>query len=156
MSNTIEYRVVVSDIKTEWYYQGKLHREDGPAIEYKDGKKCWYLDDLLHNEDGPAIIYSSGTKHWYWHGHLHREDGPAIEYWDGSKHWYQYGQLHREDGPARWHHNSNDCQYWLNNTFFPLKENWEEAVKNLHQEKTTCDGKIVEIDGKKYQLKLVE
>ena len=26
-------------------YRGKLHREDGPAIEYKDGYKEWYLND---------------------------------------------------------------------------------------------------------------
>ena len=24
---------------------GKLHREDGPAIEYADGNKFWYLND---------------------------------------------------------------------------------------------------------------
>ena len=34
---------------------GKLHREDGPAIEDSDGDKYWYLNDKLHREDGPAI-----------------------------------------------------------------------------------------------------
>ena len=24
---------------------GKIHREDGPAIEYTDGTICWYIDN---------------------------------------------------------------------------------------------------------------
>ena len=27
-----------------WYLNGKLHREDGPAIEWSDGTKEWYLN----------------------------------------------------------------------------------------------------------------
>ena len=27
-----------------WYLNGKRHREDGPAIEYSDGRKLWYLN----------------------------------------------------------------------------------------------------------------
>ena len=29
----------------EWLLDGKLHRIDGPAIEYANGYKEWYLDD---------------------------------------------------------------------------------------------------------------
>ena len=43
----------------------KLHRTDGPAIEYADGYKEWYLNGELHREDGPAIEYASGDKEWY-------------------------------------------------------------------------------------------
>ena len=28
-----------------WCLNGKLHREDGPAIERADGSKSWYLND---------------------------------------------------------------------------------------------------------------
>ena len=28
----------------EWYLNGKLHRTDGPAIEFADGTKSWYLN----------------------------------------------------------------------------------------------------------------
>jgi len=42
-----------------------LHREDGPAIEYKCGDKLWYQNDKVHREDGPAIEYASGTKEWW-------------------------------------------------------------------------------------------
>ena len=49
-----------------WYKNGRLHREDGPAIEYHDGG-CgseWFLNGKRHREDGPAIIWPSG-QYWY-------------------------------------------------------------------------------------------
>ena len=30
-----------------WYLNDKLHRIDGPAIEYADGRRYWYLDGRL-------------------------------------------------------------------------------------------------------------
>jgi len=49
------------------------HREDGPAVECKDGSKYWYRNDLRHREDGPAIEFSSGTKAWYLDGVEYKE-----------------------------------------------------------------------------------
>ena len=83
-----------------WYKDGKLHREDGPAVEYADGSKEWYIDGLLHREDGPAIEKANGDKMWYIHGVLHREDGPARERANGYKEWCIHGKKHRVDGPA--------------------------------------------------------
>ena len=54
--------------KKIWYRNGKLHREDGPAIECLDGSKFWYLNDQRHREDGPALEYSDGDKAWYLNG----------------------------------------------------------------------------------------
>ena len=42
--------------------QGELHREDGPAVIYADGKKVWYINGKLHREDGPALIYADCKK----------------------------------------------------------------------------------------------
>jgi hypothetical protein len=70
---------------------GRLHREDGPAIEYADGTKEWYLNDRRHREDGPAIEYADGSKEWYLNDRRHREDGPAVEWADGEKEWYING-----------------------------------------------------------------
>ena len=51
----IEYTVLVYENRTkEWWLNDKLHREDGPAVEYADGTKKWYLNGGLHREDGPA------------------------------------------------------------------------------------------------------
>ena len=55
------------DGSKEWYLHGKLHREDGAAIEYADGTKAWYLHGELHREDAPAVEWSDGTKQWWLH-----------------------------------------------------------------------------------------
>ena len=55
---------------------------------YSTGNKYLFLNGKLHREDGPAIEYIDGAKSWYLNGNLHREDGPAIEWNDGSKRWY--------------------------------------------------------------------
>ena len=107
----------INDIygRTEWRINGKLHREDGPAIEYSNGNKSWkswYLNGKLHREDGPTIEWADGRKEWYRNGELHREDGPAREY-DGWKEWYRNGNIHREDGPAI--ECSSGDKYWYVN-----------------------------------------
>ena len=77
---------------TKKYYQDYLlHREDGPAVEYKNGDKEWYQYGKLHRKDGPAIEYVNSTK-WYQNDLLHRDDGPALEFADGDKYWYYKGQ----------------------------------------------------------------
>jgi hypothetical protein len=75
-----------------WYLNGKLHREDGPAVIYPDGSQYWYLSGDLHREDGPAVIYPDGTKKWFLNDELHREDGPAIIWPDGSQEWWLNGK----------------------------------------------------------------
>ena len=117
----IEYTVkTCSDGSKFWYLDGKLHREDGPAIEYPNGSKRWCLNGELHREDGPAVENSNGSKYWYLNGEAHREDGPAFEYLDGSKYWYLNGK--------------------------------ELTEEDLNARRNSCNGKIVEIDGKRYKL----
>jgi len=42
---------------TEWRNeQGKLHREDGPAVELDNGDKSWWVNGKLHREDGHSQI----------------------------------------------------------------------------------------------------
>jgi hypothetical protein len=75
-----------------WRVNGKLHREDGPAIEYATGDKYWYLNDKLHREDGPAVERINGSKSWHLNDKFHRKDGPAIECADGITYWYLNGR----------------------------------------------------------------
>ena len=92
-----EYTVKVYTNGTkEWYLNGKLHREDGPAFEHPDGTKYWYQNGEYHREDGPAVKWADGTKLWYQNDKLHREDGPACEYPDGTKLWYLNGKAYTE------------------------------------------------------------
>jgi hypothetical protein len=82
-----------------WYLNDKLHRTDGPAVEYSNGGKAWYLNGELHRTDGPAIERADGTKGWWLNDELHRVDGPAIEYANGTKVWYLNGIEYTE---AEW------------------------------------------------------
>ena len=87
---------------------------------YGNGDKSWYLNDKLHREDGPAIEYSNGYKVWYLNDKLHRVDGPAVKGSDGYKAWYLDGVKYTEE--------------------------------EFNQKINSCDGKVVEIDGKRYRL----
>ena len=109
-----------------------------------NGTIHWYnQQDQLHNEHGPAIECADGTKRWYLNGERHREDGPAIKWADGSKSWYRNGERHREDGPAiEW---TDGYKVWY------LNNNWLTEQQFLEQTRS-CEGKVVEIDGKKYKL----
>ena len=57
--------VLDSDGTKRWVLNGKLHREDGPAVEWPNGTKFWYLNNKWHREDGPAVERSNGTKQWF-------------------------------------------------------------------------------------------
>ncbi len=79
----------------------------------------------LHRVGLPAVECANGTKYWYLNGQLHRVDGPALEYADGSKLWYLNGKQ------------MSEAQH-------------KEATSPV---KPSCEGKIVVIDGKEYELR---
>ena len=95
-----------------------------------------------------VTVDNYGTIRWYnEQGQLHREGDPAIECVDGSKVWYLNGKLHCEDGPAI--KDAYGSKWWFLNG-----EELTEAQFNAR--KHTCDGKVVEIDGKKYKLQEIK
>lgn len=49
------------------------------SIVWPNGDQVWKLNGRLHREDGPAIVYSWGFQGWYFHGKRHRLDGPAEQ-----------------------------------------------------------------------------
>jgi len=118
-----------------YYKDRKLHREDGPAVEFPDGYKAWYLNNKRHRQHGPAIEYKNGTKEWWLNGKVHRENGPAIERVGGSKYWYLNGERHRLDGPAienadgtkGWYYHNKE--YGTNNDF--TNESWKHFQRTL-------------------------
>jgi hypothetical protein len=62
-------------------------------MEWANGDKQWYLNGKLHREDGPAYEWANGDKEWLLNGKSHREDGPAYEYANGDKWWYLNDEL---------------------------------------------------------------
>jgi len=96
-------------------------------------------------------VYSSGRIFWHKPGTdtIHRDDGPAVVYNDGQMWWYQNGKIHREDGPAIV--DPKGEQFWsLDGT--PYTEEQHAAEMKRRNNKDSCSGKVVEIDGKKYKL----
>lgn len=101
-----------------WYLNEKLHREDGPAIEWKNGSKDWIINGKRHRIDGPAVEGTNGTTKWYLNGKLHRDDGPAIHFANGTDEWYLNG-VHLTEEEF-----NHFCQ-WLENRI-------NERMKSIH------------------------
>jgi len=85
---------------------------------YDFGKQEYYYDNKLHNDNGPAVIYID-TQIYYKHGLIHREDGPAIITNSNKNNfkleWYIDGKKHRDNGPAVMEGNGN-MEYWIHGT----------------------------------------
>ena len=129
-----------------WYLDGKLHREDGPAIEYADGIKKWFICGKHHREDGPAIERPNGNHEWYLNDIEYSEEEhqkklnpakeiletfktfgyTAIVYPNGDRVWYLDGKLHREDGPAIEYANGMKS-WWLNGNLY-TEEEYQKAL----------------------------
>lgn len=99
------YRGIIEKPLEVWCENGKIHREDGPAVITKE-KEEWFLNGIRHRLNGPAIKFNNGSEYWYKDGELHRRSGPAYiakyEYFNKDTHkiWFVDGQKHRLDGPA--------------------------------------------------------
>jgi hypothetical protein len=120
---------------TEYIIKVKIH---------DNGKKETYnSNNQLHSfNDEPAIIYFDGTKYWYKDGKCHRDnDEPAYISSTGTKYWYKDGKFHRDnDEPAIISYDGTKRWYKDGILYTPTPK------------ATTCSGKVVEIDGKKYKL----
>lgn len=58
----------ITNAVTRWHLDNKLHRTDGPAVVWKNGRQDWFQNNVLHREDGPAIVSPSGECRWFLHG----------------------------------------------------------------------------------------
>ncbi len=74
---------------------GILHREDGPAVVWRDGFQEWYCNGERHRIDGPAVVYHD-VLIWFYQSKRHRLDGPAVVYVNGSKDYYIHGDFYSE------------------------------------------------------------
>ena len=65
----------------QYWANGKLHREDGPASDYY-GDKSWYINNKLHRLDGPAIEYCNGRKEYWIKGEYYssKEEFEKVAY----------------------------------------------------------------------------
>jgi hypothetical protein len=54
----------------EWRVDGRLHRNDGPAVQWADGMLEWRQNGKQHRLDGPAIMFADGSAMWWIDDHL--------------------------------------------------------------------------------------
>lgn len=115
------YTVINTDKygKTTYKINGKLHREDGPAVIRINGTKKYCINGKLHRIGLPAVFTGYdvigniqlddeyaiknrlyGTIKYYVDGKLHRENGPAIVCKNGTRHYYLNGKPFNENGPS--------------------------------------------------------
>ena len=84
----------------EYAFNGKLHREDGPALIGEKGSvQVWYINGKRHRKNGPAVIVTVDTYphiDWYIHGEFSRLDGPAMITRIDAK-YFIYGKYYREE-----------------------------------------------------------
>lgn len=81
-----------------WFKDDLLHREnDLPAIEWHNGCKEWYWEGKKHRKNGPAVIGLNGYGEWWFEGKKHREDGPALDWKWCEKEWFIHGVQYTEE-----------------------------------------------------------
>lgn len=94
-----------------WYRDGKIHRDNGPAIILKSLKYnyyAWFQNNLLHNNKNPSIVIKDTySQSYYWHNNnkLDRVAGPAfLRFYPFEKQiaveYYKAGSLHNSFGPS--------------------------------------------------------
>lgn len=99
---------------------------------FSSGNVKWFDEDMkLHRVGGPAN-YGCDFEEYYKHGKLHNLNGPAVSYPYGDKSYYIEGICYEE------------------------KEFYKKVVEIKKEKKDPCDGKIVEIEGKKYKLQKLD
>ena len=78
-------------LRRDPWYKGLIMKPFVEITIEQNVATCWFINGRLHREDGPALD-AFGNKAWYKHGKRHREDGPAIETALGIKLWYINGK----------------------------------------------------------------
>lgn len=87
-------------------------------------------------------VFPDGGEEWRFDGLLHRENGPAITTKRGDIYW--------------------DIYWYLSGRMYPTLAAYKSALHDMYAPKTksepptNLDSRMVEIDGKRYLMKLVE
>jgi len=86
-------------------------------------------------------VFENGDEEWRVAGRLHRENGPAVITRNGTISWYLGGHKYETQAAYRSALYDLDCIL---------------ALKTKSEPPTNLDSRMVEIDGKRYLMKLVE
>ncbi len=122
--------------------EGRMHRDNGPAIIGDNGTKCWLTNGKYCN-DGPAVTTGTSTI-WMKHissrhqsGQYHRDnDLPAYVDTDGTQEWYWYGNLHRNDDKPAIMRPDGTMEWYFHGTCYrvvssrPPNDTWKQCDKH--------------------------
>jgi len=91
----------IGDLIRKRYNGYILNRKNSPAILFEDGSKEWWANGKLHREDGPAVIYNKYTEFLHFNLYKHRKFFCNMtNIFPGYKQWWVDGRPHRENAPA--------------------------------------------------------
>jgi hypothetical protein len=128
------YKVVIENGNESWY------DSDGNQIhvKYADGYERW----REYDSDGNEIYYkdSNGYEEW----REYDSNGKMIHY--KTSNGYEWWREFDSNGKMIHYKNSNGFEAWYNSDGNRITK---EEFDRIH---SSCDGKIVTIEGKQYQL----
>lgn len=107
-----------------------LYDSNGKEIYYEYSKGYWYKRE--YDSNGKLIYYENSNEYWY--KQKYDTNGNKIYFEDSDGYWEK----------REYDSNGNEIYY----------EDSDGKIIDKRP-KSTCNGKVVEIDGKKYQLKEV-
>lgn len=127
-------------ISTEYYVNGNLHNDTGPAIQYvsEDGKLLsqeWYVDGVCHRIGGPAVI--GETHNSYVTNGIQRE---YISYTDSTKSEICYHSKYNENGNLIFHE-SNGVRTYLKSGKV-IRRQMTRKAKKLHKAEKAAERKL--------------
>jgi hypothetical protein len=120
-------KIVVTDtgdIFRYWLKDGKLHRNNGPAVQklYTGGEteEEYYSDGIRYRVRKTWPTGSFEEEHYDENGQLHNDNGPARIAYNAAtgltvKEWRKHGKPHRIGGPANdktWENGDSDLEYY--------------------------------------------
>ena len=105
-----------------------LYDSNGKLIYYENSKRYWFKQE--YDSNGNRIYYENSKRYWY--KQEYDSNGKLIYFEDLDGYWVK--REYDANGKLIYYENSNG-----------------EIINN--RPKKSCNGKVVEIDGKKYKLK---
>jgi YD repeat-containing protein len=112
-----------------------------------------YWDRLKYDENGNQTYYENSDG--FWSRCEYDEKGNQTYYENSNGFWYRYE--YDKNGKVTYYENSND--FWSrreydengNRTYYENSDGLKEGTK-----RSSCSGKVLEVDGKKYKLTAVK
>ena len=105
-----------------------LYDSNGNQTYYEDSKGYWYKRD--YDSNGNLIYFENSNGFWYKYDY--DSNGNKIYYENSYGYWYK----------KEFDSNGNEIYY----------EDSNGEIIDKRPKKETCNGKVVEIDGKQYKL----